>query len=417
VSGPQFLVNAFQASVTGPALPLSDPRWDQIPRVTTSPGGKACVTSRAEYSVERGEVSLVGGTDFLTMPGDTLKIAGLADAVLNPSRPADRLEGDAAVWIGGGEFSTAVIILTSALKKGARSFVDRAALSARTADGEASAKPSTAERRQGLVAALSGLRELLPAAWSATLWAAAAAAPVALLLWVVERAWASAQSARLRRARAALIALFAFMATFAVLPLLVPITHWLLGRFGLIASIGLAGVPLGTRSIDSDLSAPAALCAVLMVLPIMQSVLSPPQRFHHRISGVFAALASVLLLIVALIIAKSIEILPVFTQGARELLDLLPPDLLPADDAVVARAPGSVALLMAFGLWLVLGLCLFWTAVYWVFRTAARNVPVLGAAWVAGLVLFLLPLSFGLSDVAAAVGWVTCSVVPSGDRR
>lgn len=412
LSGPQFLTVVFQAAVFGPALPLSDPRWNQIPHVTASSTTYApCKTLRTEYEVEGGELLLFSPYDFLTATGDTLKIAGLPDDVFDSSRSPDRREGDVAVWVGRSEFSTGVIILPQSLKKDARRSVENSALSVQTAAGEVGVKPSTGQpRQQGLVAALSGLRELLPTAWSATLWAAAAAAPVGLLLWTVERTWRSIDNARLRRARAALIALFAFMATFAALPLLLAIANWLLSTFiGTLAALPLpvpAGVATFTRSLDSDVSAPAALCAVLMVLPIMQGVLSPPQGLHHRLSGVVAALVSVLLLIVALTFAMGIQVLPVFTKGAREMLDLLPADLLPVDHTVVAHAPNSVALIIAFGLWVVLGLSVFWTAVYWLFRMVAPNVPVFGAAWVAGLVLFLLPLSFGLSDVAAAISWV-----------
>ncbi|MEF7613297.1 hypothetical protein V4F39_05185 [Aquincola sp. MAHUQ-54] len=402
--GPELLGRLFTAMVIGPPRAASDLAWRRLPRAAAGDraAGSPCTPVRTAYVVEQGEVTLFKSSDFLDRDGDRLVLRGFGDTLRIVGRAPQRVEADTLEWTGAPDHPDwQLVILGHEAARQAAPAVEAAASAAPPSVAASAAAP--AERRQGLLVALADLRHLLPPVWTATAWALAAAAPAALILWALRRGWPAPRPARVHAAHTGLVALLAFMAAFALQPVLLQLTRLFVGAFGFLnlAGVPMPGVPAG------DLSAPIALCAALLVVPILRGAGAPRGGWLHRVTASTAALLAVGLLLAALGAHRALQLLSV---DAPALLAELPGGWLPdaADDPASAR---GTALMLLLGAWGAGGLLLFWTATYWLFRVAVPAAPVIGAAVGAGLLLFALPLTQGVADLA----WVAAIGLGDGD--
>ena len=420
MKGPEFVAQGFGMLVAGPLVAASDPLWRSLPLVVAAPNHTAqeCTRLRTEYEVPQGKLTMLRHPEFLLKKGDSLRLSGFGDALTIIGAPADEASGQLLLWSARedrsdldlflftsdlAQFLTPVLpALPSAAQHGAIPPRDRLGTTAEAVPaGPGRAAPS------GLVASLRNLQELLPRAWRATAWALASAAPVALMLWALRRGWplvppALARPERVRRAHAGLVALLAFMGVFALQPLLLQLTDGLLGMLNIPRFVGLpvvAGLPRG-----GDLSAPLALCAALMVVPVLRGAEAPVGQRRHRLAAAFAGLAAVTLLVMALLVHVGIRWLPNVPQVGQELMHLSWHWL------HVDRMDGPLATFLLLAAWAVAGLALFWTATYWMFRVAVSGAPVLGAALLAGFLLFVLPMTQGTADLA----WIAAGATTRG---
>lgn len=395
--GPDLLGSLFAAMVIGPPRPANDLAWRRLPRVEV--GGRAagahCTPVQTTFEVEHGEVGLIKSNDFLDREGDQLLLKGFGDALHLMGRAPRRVEADTLEWSGAAQQRDGVLVILerAAFRKSA---LTEGATAASTAAPSAASSAATAERRPGLLVALADLRHLLPSAWTATAWALAAAAPAALVLWALRRGWPVPRPARMQAAHTGLLALLAFMAAFALQPVLLQLSRMFVRAFGILnlAGVAMPGVPFG------DLSAPIALCAALLVVPILRGAGAPPGGWLLKAAANSAAVVAMALLLAALLAHGALQLLPF---NLHALLADFPSRWLlgPLGDTAPDRGTTLVLLL---GAWGAIGLVLFWTATYWLFRIVVPAGPVIGAAVGAGLLLFALPLTQGVADLAWVAG-------------
>lgn len=412
---PQFVARLFNTAVMSPPLPVLDAAWKDLSAyaVHVDASRSDCIRLVARYQVPKAQVYLIA-QDFLSQPTDVLAMQGFSG---EGTRRPDREEGDRRLWFGraeGGGFGDLVFVhsqgfdITSlALGGGGLEAEPEATLGGAgtatpvpTAAQVVAARQVSGERPSGLFPALKDLRELLPKAWDATLWGLAAAAPVALILWALGRhAPELAGNARAVRARAAVVALLAFMLAFAVQPLLLQMLQIVLANLGGAQMLGLRP---GQADMGSDLSAPIALCVVMMILPILHGTQLAEERRHHRWLAAGAAVVAGLLVVCGVFILKAGQFLLV-PDIAQAVVEALPEGWWPKGLPAAPEHAGPLVLAVLIGAWFVLGLLLLWLAVYWFFREAVPRAAVASAAFKAGLLLFLLPLPHAMAEASQVV--------------
>lgn len=404
--GTELLGRLFTAIAIGPPRLASDMAWRHLPRVTVGERETEgrCTPVRTAFKVEQGEVRLNKTGDFLDRAGDRLRISGFGETLRYLGPTPQHVEADALEWTGTGEPKAQRQPLAILQRDVTQKALPTAGAAAYSSVPPITASASTsAESRRGLLAALADLRHLLPPVWTATAWALAAAAPAALILWALRRGWPLPRPPRLQSAHTGLVALLAFMAGFALQPVLLHLTYLFVRSLGFLS---LAGVQMPSVSLG-DVSAQIALCAALLVVPILRGAGAPAGGRLHKFTATIAAVTAVALLAAGLVGHRALTLLQV---SPRVLVAELPDGLLldgVADDPAVQ----TVALLLLLGIWGAGCLVLFWTATYWLFRVTVPAAPVIGAAIGAGLLLFALPLTQGVGGLA----WVAAFWFSDGD--
>jgi len=372
----------------GTWIGLADPIWKQHRRIKVTepaqPG--ACTQLAGTYAVPQGEIFSHGGTAFPMLPEDSLTIEGFGGLLRVAGRPADTAVEGGSAWHGSAQPENLGEMRLYSQAPDA----EPASLSA-----QGQVQPQAAPNN-GLFQAWRSMPEALPSLVRAILLGLAAASPAGLVCWALGRHRPhSPDPGRIDRAQAGVIALLAFMLALAVQPLLLELEHWTIAAFGLRE---LVDDEARQSRFDIDFYAPIAFLVVIMMVPLLRLYQTPHPQGPRRITGVLAALASFVLLGVAILAAYA-ERMVIWPQTI-ESLDLKWINSLGETVLGLDLTPSQAALLALVLAWLAVALLFTWLPVYWLFRTVMPQGRLMRSSLLASFLVFFVPLFPQAADAA-----------------
>lgn len=371
LEGPEFVTRVFLMFVVGPAIEAGEPIWrtHHPVRLISEESEEGCISVSTDYEVPQG---LLAGS-FAPGTGDELVVGGFPVELMINGRSPDSVNEDQYIWrdSASAKDDEGVFILTLP---------------------DLGKRPVKLPNRQGneqeksnLFVALKNLEKLLPQLLRALFWGLAAAAPVGLLFWSMQRYRSVDQDSiqRIRSARHGVLALLVFMLAFALQPMLVVGTRVLLDLLPSLPFDSVARTPI-------DFYVPLSVIVAFLVVSELRAARSGEGRSTYRVRRTFAALGSVVLLGVGFMTLVSVQLVT-RPMLINELLTLLPEGWTTLE-LTILESP-IVALVGVFvGSWLSLCLLGFWIPIYWLFRVAVPNGTVVGATLASALIILMLPI-------------------------
>lgn len=348
-------------------------------------GAQACLPVEVHFSVPDGRIAFRASSfaEFPNLPNDTLILNGFGDRARVSGRVANSADGDQRLWTGGADH---------------RNPAGLSFWSSWSHDSNTTGAKSHAVGRGALYDQLERLYASLPGKFQYTLWALAALAPVALILWTVTKHQHATQipDNERRGVSRGLIALVVFGLAFALQSYVGDFASWLLDVTQL--SGALRDVQNATH-FSQTILIPTALLVVMLAKTILDIREDDWDSARLRWLQHFVALAiATLLILLGLTVLQTLNF--ALDQGFASAVYAN----LPRETVFGANLPREfVDVVLVFALvlgWMIAGVFLFWIPVRWVMFSVTRSRRNKGA-WSASILIFYVALLPSVTETFA----------------